>query len=183
MKVFLTGHPSLHLKSLLLSLSALLLACHAGRPRTDRAGPSATLATERRAPSPQLVGVWRVVSYCRTDSAGRFFEPFGPSPAGYFVYAPTGQLSIQVTRTPALAPFAAGDDAPTDAERRALLGAYFGYFGTYTITTDSTVVHHVEGGTIPSYIGTNQFRRYRIAGDTLSIGDVAYRCRVLLRVR
>jgi hypothetical protein len=58
---------------------------------------------------------------------------------------------------------------------------YFGYFGTYTILSDSTVVHHVQGGTLPDYIGTDQFRTYHIRGDTLSIGAPSFPCRVLIR--
>jgi hypothetical protein len=46
------------------------------------------------------------------------------------------------------------------------------------------VVHHVTGGTIPSYIGTDQLRDSRIRGDTLSIGTGGLRsCRRLIRVR
>jgi hypothetical protein len=93
-------------------------------------------------------------------------------------------------RTPPIPPFVAGDDAPTDEERRVLLKGYFGYFGSYTITSDTTVIHHVSGGTIPSYIGTDQRRWYRIrAGgvngpDTLSIGGnyASLSCRKLIRV-
>ena len=87
-------------------------------------------------------------------------------------------------RTPAVRPFAGGDDRPTDAERRELFDAYFGYYGTYTITSDSTVVHHVLGGTSPGFIGTDQHRLYRIRGDTLTIGGsrATWPCRLLLRV-
>src|SRR5687767_13063740 len=132
-----------------------------------------------------LVGVWRVVKFCRDDPSGRLYEPYGPNPTGLFVYAPTGQLSIQMMRTPPVGPFAAGDDRPTDAERGQLFSSYLGYYGTYTITSDSTVVHHVVGGTVPSYTGTDQARVYRIRGDTLTIGGnrVTWPCRVLLRVR
>lgn len=163
----------------MLTITLFCAACHVGpglgatRPAADAAG--------HVVPHP-LVGVWRVVRFCYRDSTGRFTEPFGPSPVGYFVYAPSGELSIQVMRTPPVRPFAAGDNAPTDAERRELFEAYFGYFGTYTVTSDSMVVHHVAGGTVPSYIGTNQPRRFRITGDTLSIGGRLLPCRVLLRV-
>ena len=134
---------------------------------------------------PSLVGVWRVVKFCRDDPTGRLYDPYGPNPTGLFAYAPTGELSIQIMRTPPVGPFAAGDDRPTDAERRQLFDSYLGYFGTYTITSDSTVVHHVVGGTVPSYSGTDQARVYRIRGDTLTIGGnrVTWPCRVLLRVR
>ena len=132
-----------------------------------------------------LVGVWRVVKFCRDDPTGRLYDPYGPNPTGLFIYAPTGELSIQMMRTPPVAPFAAGDDHATDAERKQLLDSYLGYYGTYTVTSDSTVVHHVVGGTIPSYTGTDQERVYRIRGDTLTIGGnrVTWPCRVLLRIK
>ena len=120
-------------------------------------------------------------AFCDQDSTGAISEPLGPTPVGYFVYAPTGQLSIQVMRTPPAGPLAGGPvrfDSLND-----LRPYYFGYFGTYTILSDSTVVHHVEGGTLPNYIGTDQRRGYRIRGDTLSIGDPPYPCRVLIRVK
>ena len=169
---------------LLLSLTLAGIACRAASTaqRGRDAGQPAANAADHLRPHP-LIGVWRVVRFCVRDSAGRFTQPFGPGPVGYFIYTPRGELSIQFMRTPPVRPFAAGDQAPTDAERRELLGAYFGYFGTYTITSDSTVVHHVAGGTLPSYIGTDQVRRFRITGDTLSIGGRLLPCRVLLRVR
>lgn len=137
-----------------------------------------------------LPGVWRVLEFCNVDSTGQQTNPLGEAPVGVFVYTPTGQLSLHAMRTPPVPAFVAGDNAPTDAERRALLDGYFGYFGTYTITSDTTVIHHVSGGTIPSYIGTEQHRYYRIragglnAPDTLSIGGnyAALRCRKLIRV-
>lgn len=62
--------------------------------------------------------------------------------------------------------------------------SYFGYFGTCRVTSDSTVIHHVTGGTIPGYVGTDQRREYWIRGDTLSIGvSPAPTCRRLIRVR
>ena len=135
--------------------------------------------------SPAIVGTWRVVKFCDDDATGRLSDPYGASPTGYFVYTPTGELSIQAMRSPPVRPYVSGDDRPTDAERKELLDSYFGYFGTYTVTSDSTVVHHVQGGTIPSYIGTDQPREYQIRGDTLTIGGsrVTWPCRVLIRVR
>ena len=138
------------------------------------------LADTLAAQSP-LVGTWRVVRFCDRDSTGAMVEPLGPNPAGYFVYTATGQLSIQVMRTPPVGPLA---DAPVHLRSlRDLRPFYFGYFGTYTIRSDSTVVHHVQGGTLPDYIGTDQPRSYSIHGDTLSIGAPSFPCRVLIRVR
>jgi hypothetical protein len=141
--------------------------------------PSATL--ESQAPSGSLVGTWRVVQYCDRDSTGAMVHPLGPNPAGLFVYTPTGELSIQAMRTPPSGPLAG---EPVQLNSLAdLRPFYFGYFGTYSILSDSTVVHHVTGGTFPDYIGTDQPRRYVIRGDTLSIGAPLFLCRVLIRAK
>lgn len=176
------------MRNLLPTVVALIgmgVPAHLGQTKPAASPLSEESKQTTEAPtSHPLVGVWRVVQWCDRDPAGGFTERFGQKPIGFFVYTPTGQLSIQVMRTPAPSPFAAGDNSPTDEERRTLLDGYFGYFGTYTIdAANSSVVHHVEGGTIPSYIGTDQHRRFRITGDTLSIGGEPLPCRVLHRVR
>ena len=128
-----------------------------------------------------LVGTWRVVRFCDRDSTGALVDPLGPNPIGYFVYTATGELSIQAMRTPP-----AGPTAGEPVQLRSLGDLrpfYFGYFGTYTVLSESTVVHHVLGGTFPEYIGTDQVRSYRIRGDTLSIGAPRFDCRVLIRAR
>ncbi len=101
----------------------------------------------------QLVGTWRVVRFCERGSTGNFEDPLGPNPIGYFVYTSTGQLSIQVMRTPPAGPLT------------------------------GTPVQLRSGGTFPNYIGTDQLRTYHIRGDTLSIGAPPFPCRVLIRVR
>jgi len=138
----------------------------------------ATLEAQSR--SSALIGTWKVRRFCDQDSAGVVTDPMGPSPTGYFIYTPTGQLSIHGMRTPPTGPVA-GDSVRlrTLAELRPY---FFSYFGTFTITSDSTVIHHVEGGTFPEYTGTDQRRAYRISGDTLHIGGQALACRVLIRV-
>lgn len=128
-----------------------------------------------------LAGTWRVVRFCDRDSAGVIGEPLGPKPIGYFIYTTTGQLSIHAMRTPPTGPVAG--DSVRLRNLAELRPYYFSYFGTYTITSDTTVVHHVQGGTFPDYIGTDQRRDYRIRGDTLSIGAPLFPCRVLIRVR
>jgi hypothetical protein len=145
----------------LAAVSILLLCACASQPLPSTHSSKSEVSS--------IVGVWRVEQFCDIDDAsGKVSEPFGPHPIGYFIYLPTGQLSIQVM-----------DPSPHAADVKP---KYFGYFGTYTVDAKtSTVVHHVQGGTIMDYIGTDQVRRYRISGDTLSIGDTPLPCRVLRR--
>jgi Lipocalin-like domain len=131
---------------------------------------------------PRLVGTWRLVEFCNVDNPGDTTYSLGRRPIGFFIYDPAGNLSIQAMRASPSGAFMR-DSVPLGgmAELRT---SYFGYFGTYTITSDSTVVHHVTGGTIPSYLGTDKPRNYRIRGDTLSIGGrEPWGCRKLVRVR
>jgi len=119
----------------------------------------------------RLVGTWRLVKYVNTDPSGNVSHPYGTSPAGYFVYDPTGHLSIQIMRTPATRPFASGDDASgTDAEVREAFNGHVAYFGTYRVDEAKGVLTHVvEGSSRPSYTGTEQPRPFALKGDTLVI--------------
>jgi hypothetical protein len=115
------------------------------------------------------------------DGAGDTTYTLGRGPIGFFIYDPAGNLSIQAMRAAPSGAFRS-DSIPL-AGMAELRSSYFGYFGTYTVTSDSTVIHHVTGGTIPSYIGTDQRRNYRFRGDTLSISaDEPFSCRKLVRV-
>lgn len=127
-----------------------------------------------------LVGTWRVVEFCDIDATGRRSESLGPHPVGFLIYDRAGSMSVQMMRTPL--PDQLRDSVPIGAIS-ALRPYFFAYFGTYTVLSDTTLVHHVQGGTIPDYIGTDQPRAYRIRGDTLSIGSAPLPyCRILLRV-
>jgi hypothetical protein len=127
----------------------------------------ATAGMARAADS--IVGTWKLVKYENTDVAGKVTKPFGEHPKGYFVYDATGHLSVHIMRDPATPPFAAGaDDKGTDAEVRAAYDGYVGYFGTYRVNAEKTVVTHVvEGALRPSYTGTDQPRPFKLKGDTL----------------
>jgi hypothetical protein len=57
----------------------------------------------------------------------------------------------------------------------AVLDHAWGYFGTYSIDSmHSVVTHHVNGGSVISYIGTDQHRQFMIKGDTLYLGDPTF---------
>jgi Lipocalin-like domain len=132
--------------------------------------------------APRLVGTWRLVEFCNVDRPGDTTYTLGRRPIGFFIYDPAGNLSIQAMRAAPSGAFTS-DSVPL-AGMAELRTSYFGYFGSYTITSDSTVIHHVAGGTIPSYVGTDQRRNYWIRADTLSIGGGdPWSCRKLVRVR
>jgi Lipocalin-like domain len=119
----------------------------------------------------KLVGTWRLIHFVDTDAGGKVRYRFGEKPMGYFVYDPTGHLSVQIMRMPATPPFASGvDNKGTDAEVRAAYDGYVAYFGTYRVDEAKGVITHVvEGSLKPSYTGTDQPRPFKLEGDTLII--------------
>ena len=132
----------------------------------------------------KLVGTWRLVAYADFDSvAKKWIQPYGEHPKGYFTYTNSGIVNLNGSAEQPLV-------IPSDSEYikpitlGALLDNAFGYFGTYTIdSVHSTVTHHVKGGSVINYIGTDQHRQFIIKGDTLLLGDPTFNVgkRVLVR--
>jgi len=131
-----------------------------------------------------LVGTWRLFEYSDYDSANnRWTQPYGDHPKGFFTYTNSGIINLNGSAEKPL-------NIPPDSEyiKPITLGAVldnaWGYFGTYSIDSiNSVVTHHVKGGSVISYIGTDQHRQFIIKGDTLLIGDPTFKVgkRVLIR--
>lgn len=132
----------------------------------------------------KLVGTWRLIEYSDFDSIhNKWIYPYGEHPKGYFTYTSTGIVNLNGSAEKPL-------NIPTDSTyiKQITLGAVldnaFGYFGTYSIDSiHSIVTHHVKGGSVLDYIGTDQHRQFIIKGDTLLIGDPTFKIgkRVLIR--
>ena len=135
--------------------------------------PAVRSAEKRVSPglATRLVGTWRLVEDIDSDASGKITYPLGEHPVGYFVYDPTGHLSVQIMRIPTRSPFASGkDDEGTNEEVRSAYEGYVAYFGTYRVDEkNSVVIHVVEGSLRPSYTGTEQPRPFKLDGDTLVI--------------
>lgn len=115
-----------------------------------------------------LVGTWKLVRYVDTPAKGDPVKPFGDDPIGYFIFTADGHASINILRHP-------------NDTRRPMLDIdpdgcvpdwYCSYFGTYSIDSRGEAwAIKVVGGNIPSFLGTEQRRRFRIAGDHLLIEE------------
>ena len=158
----------------------LLIICNSvyAQPKIKK-GKNNPVSIPARKSVSSIVGIWRIFEDIVLDSAGNKINRFGEHPVGYFIYAPSGHLSINIMRTP---PIQSLNFSTASIEQlRNRLEAGLSYFGHYTVKDDSTVIHHVEGGTVAAYIGTEQVRRYKITGDTLRIGDAVNPCCRLIR--
>jgi lipocalin-like protein len=157
------------MRRLVVAAAALCCAVAADMAPLASARAEAGSSARAAADEPGLIGTWRLVRFEDTSADGKVSYPFGEHPFGYFVYDPTGHLSVQVMRNPPIAPFASSP--PSEAEVRAANRAYLAYFGTYRVDKAKHVLHHiVEGALNPSYVANpDQARSYRLQGDTLVI--------------
>ena len=115
-----------------------------------------------------LIGTWQLEKYVDTPEGGAPVYAFGNPPFGLFVFTTDGHVSISLMRNPPAVGTASGDPDP-DA---CIPAWYCSYFGTYRYDrTDRSWTTHVIGGNIPTYIGTDQRRTFRIKGDILTISE------------
>ena len=132
----------------------------------------------------KLVGTWKLIEYSDYDTvSNKWTHPYGDHPKGYFTYTNSGIVNLNGSAEKPLV-------IPADSEYTkpltlgAILDNAWGYFGTYTIdSVNSILTHHVKGGSVINYIGTDQHRQFILKGDTLLIGDPTFEVgkRVLIR--
>ena len=157
---------------ILLTVMTTAFSCNSNKSRND--------ITNKY----KLVGTWKLIEYSDFDTlTNKWKNPYGDHPKGYFTYTNSGIVNINASAERPL-------EVSLDSEyiKPMTLGAVldnaFGYFGTYTIdSVHSIVTHHVKGGSVINYIGTDQHRQFILKGDTLLIGDPTFKVgkRVLIR--
>jgi Lipocalin-like domain len=114
-----------------------------------------------------LIGTWTLVSVT-LERDGKKSDLFGPNPQGQVTFDPNGRMSLMITRSD-LPKFASNNrQAGTPEENKAIVQGSITYFGTYSVSeTDKTIATHIEGGTFPNWIGTDQKRSFTISGEEL----------------
>ena len=132
----------------------------------------------------RLVGTWKLIEYSDYDTVThKWTHPYGDHPKGYFTYTNSGIVNLNGSAEKPLV-ISADSEYIKPLTLGAVLDNAWGYFGTYSIDSlNSILTHHVKGGSVISYIGTDQHRQFILKGDTLLIGDPTFKVgkRVLIR--
>jgi hypothetical protein len=121
-----------------------------------------------------LVGLWRLVVMLDRDNETSAWQSYGPQPAGVIVYHPSGTVSVHLV---------ADGSAPSSK-------GYLGYWGSFRVASAQrdgdayvgALEHHIEGASITELLAESPERLFRLAGDTLRIGDGRTYRRDLIRV-
>jgi hypothetical protein len=118
-----------------------------------------------------LVGTWKTVTQIATSPDGRRSEPYGPNPNNIMVFDANGRFVVVNARTD-LPKFASNNRMQGTAdENKAIVQGSIAIFGTYSVV-DKVIIEKVEGGTWPSWIGTDQKRPIiSFTGDEIKLGN------------
>jgi hypothetical protein len=122
-----------------------------------------------RAANNRFAGVWQLVGEEIRDANGQIV-PRGPeaSRVGYIVYDPAGYMGVTLSWLKQ--PTFTGGKATTPQEALAALGAYNSYWGSFAVDeTRHTVTHQTFGALSPAFSGSNQERKFTIAGNRLTL--------------
>lgn len=108
------------------------------------------------------LGIWKLVSYeIEIQATGQKEPVMGNNPTGYVIFIPEGRVWFVLTgegRKP----------AKTVQERAELLDSLVAYTGTYRIEGEKWITK-VEVAWNPAWVGTEQARSFKVAGDRLSV--------------
>jgi hypothetical protein len=128
----------------------------------------ATSAEPSSSAGPSLIGTWRLVTYVDTPEGAQPVYAFGKQPVGQFIFTADHRAAISMMRNPPDPGKPTGDVDPDSC----IPDWYCSYFGTYRLSADRTQwTIHVLGGNIPSFIGADQVRSFKIVGGRLLIYD------------
>lgn len=111
-------------------------------------------------PRDPLLGAWRLRRYQDRESPDEpWVDTYGPDVDGMLVYDPSGWLSVHV------------------AAVGGRLDSYFGQFSVIEIHREASgevtgLVHHlIQASSMPGLLTADPARPFRVAGDTLTLGD------------
>ncbi|HLG96925.1 MAG TPA: lipocalin-like domain-containing protein [Bryobacteraceae bacterium] len=122
-------------------------------------------------------GIYKLVSWRNTAPDGRMVEPMGADVIGRITYHKSGHMYVMIMRrgrqaAPRIDPQSAGIEELRDALQRSQTvgGGFVAYMGTYDVQADRhIVIHHLEGGSSPSFTGQHFERRYELTGKGLNL--------------
>jgi Lipocalin-like domain len=123
-----------------------------------------------------------VASLARDELTRAIRYPWGKNPVGRLSYDDAGRMFAQLMNPGRRSvggmsnrgAAAAIADASAD-DMREMLNGFNAYFGTYDVDESSrTVIHHLQSALIPSWVGSDQRRKYEFSGrDQLIILNTA----------
>ena len=146
--------------------------------------PFANAAASSTAERKRFIGMWKLISGESKDQVtGKVLYPWGKNPFGRLLYDEAGRVFVQLMNpgrrsvggmsnrgaAAAIASLSADD-------MRDMLTGFNAYFGTFDVDQAAgTVIHHLQSALIPSWVGSDQRRRYEFsaAGELILLNTAS----------
>jgi ketosteroid isomerase-like protein len=125
-------------------------------------------STSQESVRDRVIGTWQLVSAgaFRRDGSFEPYPEYGPNARGYLMYDRTGHMCVSLANPNH--PHWVNAEKPTDAEKVRSYDVFFAYCGTYEIREkEGRIIHRLEMGSWPHYVGTDQNRNFRLEGNRL----------------
>ncbi len=103
----------------------------------------------------------------KDPSTGKEKDLWGENPAGFLTYTSDGRMSAVIAASGRKIPVSSAAQASPE-EQAMLFRSFIAYAGTYTLT-DTSVIHHDEVASDPTWTGTDQVRYVHFEGDLIVI--------------
>ena len=132
------------------------------------AGAGTSAAAERK----KFIGTWKLMTgVSKDETTGEVRYPWGKNPVGRLSYEESGRMFAQLMNPgrrsvggAANRGSAAAIATASAADMREMLTGFNAYFGTFDVDEVSrTVIHHVQSALIPSWVGSDQRRKYEFS--------------------
>jgi Lipocalin-like domain len=117
-----------------------------------------------------LIGTWKLLSDKQVKADGSSSDLYGSSPLGQLIYDSNGRMSVHLL-TPELPKCGTQDRRKCpDTVARSAFDNYLGYWGRFSLTPGGkSILHIIEGASVPDWIGTSQERFFELTGDRLTL--------------
>ena len=146
--------------------------------------PFAQAATTMAAERKKFIGMWKLISGESKDQiTGEVLYPWGRNPFGRLLYDEAGRVFVQLLNPNRRSVGGASNRGAAAAiasasvdEMRDMLTGFNAYFGTFDVDqAGGTVIHHLQSALIPSWVGTDQRRRYEFsaAGELILLNTAS----------
>jgi hypothetical protein len=146
--------------------------------------PFARSATSTAAERKKFIGMWKLISGESKDQvSGKVLYPWGKNPFGRLLYDEAGRVFVQLMNPGRRSVggisnrgAAAAIASSSADDMRAMLTGFNAYYGTFDVDQAAgTVIHHLQSALIPSWVGTDQRRRYEFsaAGELIILNTAS----------
>jgi hypothetical protein len=122
-------------------------------------------------PVPQsLIGIWKLIGDKQVKADGSSSDLYGAAPLGQLIYDSHGHMSVHLLRSDLPKCGTLDRRKCPDSAVRSAFDNYLGYWGRFEVTASGkSVLHIIEGASIPDWIGTSQERFFELSGDRLTL--------------